>query len=292
MTSRVARLVLIALFCAAASPAGARPLFSSAPTEEQLTARLNAIPDGKRRGERLKLLDELGTLLYKKGRMVEASQAFEAALDLDPGRKARKHIYLYLGKSYESSGRIDKAIDAYEKIADLDESNWRRQRDLAVLYEQVMLYRQAIDRYEKAAKLRPREGSLYAAMGRTWRKCNLLERAEADLKTAEDLGYDKVALRCEQSRVYEGEGRFADAASAWSECVGSGSADAAWGKLVYLAMLGGNDALAQAGLARLREMKASEETLAFYNELVRLGHEKPSRVAQGETRNRQIKTMF
>ncbi len=202
--------------------------------------------------------------LYKEGKYAEAAQAFESELAENTSRPERRVIYVYLGKSYESAGRIDKAVSSYEKAVDYDRRNWRRHRDLAGLYEQVELYWEAVASYKTALKLNPREPSLYLALGRTWREIGLYSYAIEWLNKAVAAEVTPAETQRQLSLVYEGQGRFDDAAAA------SAKADDDPKRLVYLAALAGNKSLAEEGIRRLRQKAVSSETIQAYENLVQL----------------------
>lgn len=176
------RLVLATILLGVWPSTSLAALFPKHRSLEEVQAKISRLPTGVRSRTRGILTSDLGTLLYRKGDYAEASKAFEESL-LNPTRRSlKRHIYRFLGKSYESSGRIDKAIDAYEQAVRYDKSNWRRYRDLGVLYEEMRLTNKAVEMYSQAIKLGPREASLYWNRGRTRRKMSLYEKAEPDLK--------------------------------------------------------------------------------------------------------------
>lgn len=244
----------------------ATPLYAS--SIDAVRAKLEKLSEQGSGRTKATLNSELGSLLYKEGRMKEAAQAFEAALQHDTTRKMRRYIYLYMGKSYESSSRIDKAIPAYELALRYDKKNWRRHRDLGLLYEQAELYRQALASYEVALKRNPKEAGLFLAMGRTWRKLGLYSEAEPWLRQAENAGHRVDQVQEELSLLYEGQGRFGEAATECSKNVSADSTIEKKARLVYLAALAGDSALIKQG--KLLLAGAPRETILFYENLVEL----------------------
>src|SRR5581483_12218170 len=83
-----------------------RMMFSRYASVEAIDRRIQALGDRHSR-EKAELYSDKGTLLYKLGRMQDAAAAFELALTFNTTRTLRRHIYLYMGKAYESHGRID-----------------------------------------------------------------------------------------------------------------------------------------------------------------------------------------
>ncbi len=257
------------LVLALSSPARAA-LFSRDESVEEVQAHINRLPATAHRRIKARLYSQLGTLLYKKGRMVEAAAALEEALQYKAGWRLRRRIFVYLGKSYESHGRLDKAIAAYEQAAQLNRKDWRRHRDLAALYETVKLYRKAVESYQNALRASPKEATVYFQLGRTWRKLGLTNYAEADLVKARNFGHDKDAVNRELSFVYEGQGRFAEALSAFEKQVSPASPPEDGGRMIYLAYLAHNRTLASTWAKALKNNKVSRETVPFYEALVDL----------------------
>jgi tetratricopeptide (TPR) repeat protein len=236
---------------------------------EDLQKKLADIPPERNYRARSVLLSELGTQLYKEGRWVEAIEAFDDALSYGPPTVLKKHIYLYMGKSYESSGRIDKAITAYEQAVLFDKRNWRRHRDLAGLYEHEHLFEKAIGSYETALRYNPKEPSVHFALGRIYRRLSRFEKAEPHFVAALDHGYAPADVFSELSQVFEAQGKYSEAASSCAEVLTEASPPEDWARLVYLSLLGRQDDLSAKGLAALQKKNVSDETIRFYEALKR-----------------------
>ncbi|MBV9079568.1 MAG: tetratricopeptide repeat protein [Elusimicrobia bacterium] len=250
------------------SPVYATPQFTRLDNIDAIQARLKSLGEGKRLRLRAKLETDLATLLYKSGKMEDAAAAYETALTLPTTKKMRRHIYLYMGKSYESSGRIDKAISAYEQALDYDPKNWRRHRDLAGLYEQAKLYHKAREEYSSARVLNPREPSVWFVSGRTYREMGLFKEAEPFLSKALDLGHDEHAVHRELSFVDEGRGRFATALNEWRQGAGDSADPADIARGIYLSVLSSDLASARTELGRLKAVSSSKDTVQLYENLI------------------------
>lgn len=231
-----------------------------------LRQRRDALPDDSSRARSV-LSSEIATLLYNNGAYDDAIAEFDRSLQDGPPRFILKHIYLYLGKCYESSGRPDKSIDAYEKAVDYDKRNWKRHRDLARTYEMVKLHHNAIHSLQLSLKLNPTEPSVYFSLGQIWSEMRLYEKAETVFIKALDNGCDHAAVFNELSRVFQGQGKFGEAASALNEVISDTSPATEWARLIYLAALSQNEDLVKKGLSSLRRAHAGDETIHFYEEL-------------------------
>lgn len=256
------------LFLLASPLWAARTMFSGATSIEEIDRRLKRLPEEGELRKKAYLHSDRGTLLYRQGRMTEASEEFERALTFRTTRHLRRHIYLFLGKSYESSGRLDKAIFAYEEALRYDDRNWRRHRDLAGLYERAKLYRKAREFYASARELNPREPSLYFVTGRVHRKMGLFKEAEPYLEKAEHLGHDDNAIHREMSMVKERRGAPQEALTHWVKGAGRSEAPEDLARLIYLAVQAGDKQGALKAFGRLKGAGASPQTLNLYENLV------------------------
>lgn len=232
---------------------------------DALQAKLKTFPDDNRSRAKATLYVDLGMARYKSEQMAEAAKAFESALDSDTSSAQRRQIYLYLGKSYESSGRLDKAISAYEEAVVYDRRNWRRHRDLGGLYEQAELYWKAIASYKKALDLSANSPEVFFALGRTWRKVGLYAYAEKALLSAKGSENLKWGVYQELSYVYEGQGRFLEAAQA---CEKSRSDNGI--RLMYLAALSGDAHFKIQARQLMAQTGIKQETRQAYENLVQL----------------------
>jgi len=252
-----------------------RSLFSKFTSVEEIDRRLAAI--GENRGSRTKavLHSDKATLLYRTGRMPEAAAEFEQALSYSSSRALRRHISLYMGKAYESHGRLDRAIEAYEEALRYDPKNWRRHRDLGGLYEQVTLHRKAREHYTAARTLSPREPSLWFVSARIHRKMGLYADAEALVRKADELGHDENVVAREKSLILEGRGRTKEALDTWVAGAGGSQDLGDIARVVYLAILAGDRPLARENLKRLKAGGAPKDSVQLYENLIELGPSGP-----------------
>lgn len=264
MTRRAVAAAVLLMALADAS------LFGNERSLEEIRQRLAQLPAEGAHGRKADLHSELGTNLYRDGLWVGAVQAFEEGLHHHPSGRLRRHIYLYLGKSYESLGVMDKAIQAYEEALIYDQRNWRRHRDLGGLYENAGLLRKALACYESALRLNKKEPLLYLSMGRVYRKMGLFQNAGFFLTENGIAGAPADVLNRELSLVYEGQGRFADAAAAWQKQLNPPCSAEDAARLVYLAHLAGHPILTASGLKLLEASGATTETMEYYKKMVAL----------------------
>ena len=216
---------------------------------------------------------------YKAGRFSDAAHEFEKLLERPTSRSERRIIYLYMGKSYESAGRLDKAVSAYEESVRYDKKNWRRHRDLGGLYEQSDLPWKALSCYKKAHELNRKGPSLFLSMARVWRKIGLYANAVPWIEKAIAANPDDSAVLDEWAKILAGQGRFQEAAGVVARLSEAGP------RLLVLAILGQEASLMPAGWERLRQGGASKPTIQAYENLVELLRLPPKEILAGNTTN-------
>ncbi|OVE75759.1 hypothetical protein BVX98_06795 [bacterium F11] len=263
------KLILVGLVFLLVQPVTAA-LFSSKKTAEKIRERIAQLPENGRLRTKSILYSDLGTFYYKNGEFEDAAEAFEKSLQYRPNRFMKRHIYRFLGKSYESYGRLDKCLAAYEQSVYYDRRNWKRHRDLAQIYEKVHLYENAIESYRIAIKRSHKEGSLCVSLGRTYRKMGLYKEAEENLLKAQSLSPQDKTFYRELSLVYEGKSQFQKALLTFEKVISESSPAEDWIRFVYLSVLSDNKTFANQGMDQLRKKKVTEETLNFYETLAQL----------------------
>ena len=158
--------------------------------------------------------------------------------------------------------------------------------------EGLELYDKAVVRYQRGLKFNAKGPELHFMLGRTYRKMGLSEKAERSLKTAISYGLDDVALERELSLVYEGEGRFKEAAQALINTLSASSALADWGRMIYLSSLASDSGFVEQGLTHLKKQHASKDTLNFYAELVQSIRSKPTRALLVDVSDPTLKSLI
>lgn len=266
MTNR--KLLFPMLICAALQglPSDVAGFFSSEKTAETLLSEIASLDPAKSSKKLASLFADLGRVYYRQDQMQSAADAYENALKHKPTRALKKHIYLYMGKSYEGF-QLEKSRFAYQQAVLYDRKNWRRHKDLAMICEQLGEFDQAAESYRRAIKYNPKSGSIYINLGRTHRKMGLLKLAQKELEQAQDFGANSAQLNRELSLVLEGRGQFSAAALQEKSGLTPQSSVGEWGRLVYLAALAGDKKLANEGLIQIRSKETPADTLSFYEEL-------------------------
>ncbi len=265
MTKKLTLLIML-VGCVGPLSAG---LFSRNYTIPELRKQMAGLSPSGRENTRARLLTELGIALYRDGQEEEAIKNLQEAAELGLRPSLARQLYRYLAKCYENLGRLDKSIEAYQMAVNYDSKNWKRHRDLGRMYRHAKLYSKAASAYLTAVHLNPKKGELYFALGQIWQQLGFYHYAEKNLVKSLDLGQNHNEVFHELSFVFESMGRYGEAAGSWNEMINDQSTDEDWCRLIYLAYLAKDEALAKNALISLSKRDVPKETYRFYETLVR-----------------------
>jgi tetratricopeptide (TPR) repeat protein len=127
----------------------------------------------------------------------------------DAQRKAIHHIRL--GKKLEDKGLYEKALQEFEKAAEMDPGNPEAHVELGFsLLEQKEVDR-ALQHFQKAAKLNPLSADAKIGLGSAYRMQGKTDKALEILKTGLKLCPDSALVHFELGKIYESLGNANEA---------------------------------------------------------------------------------
>jgi tetratricopeptide (TPR) repeat protein len=141
----------------------------------------------------------LGAAFFKASRNVEAVEAFERVVALEP-RDAGS--WAQLGSSRLRLQWWDKAIEAFEKARALEGDKPGGLLALGYAWERKPDFEKALDFYERASELSPSWAQPPYRRGRTLLKLDRLDDAERELKRAIELDPKLAEARCFLGALY------------------------------------------------------------------------------------------
>jgi tetratricopeptide (TPR) repeat protein len=92
-------------------------------------------------------LNHAGTVLFQQGKIDSAINVFQKALGVDPNYHDAR---LNLAYAYERTGKIDDAIAAYREAVSAQPNNFLARNNLGVLYDKKGMYDSAIAEFQSA----------------------------------------------------------------------------------------------------------------------------------------------
>lgn len=143
---RAAVLVLIVACWAAVSGGCGSGGGSRGPAQGE-RVNLEAVLDADEATQRAKLL-------LASGRLREALDEFERAVELNPGSV---DAHIGIGDVYKGEGNLPKAENAYRRAAELGDSNFEAQYAHALVLQIMERYSEAIRVYLRALQINPRD---------------------------------------------------------------------------------------------------------------------------------------
>ena len=155
--------------------------------------------------ENAELHRKLGGALAKARRPLEAAQAFEQVVSLEP-RDGRS--WGQLGSSYLQLMWWTSAIEAFGKAFDIEGEKPAGLLALGYALERKPDFEEALRVYDKAARLQPSWAQAPYRVGRTLIKLGRLDEAEVALKRAVELDPKMVEAVCFLGSVYLDKGEI------------------------------------------------------------------------------------
>lgn len=141
----------------------------------------------------------LGTAFFKALRNVEAAEAFDKAVTLEPKDASS---WGQLGSSYLRLQWWDKAIAAFEKARALSGDQPGGLLALGYAYERKPDFERALSFYKRAGELSPAWAQPPYRMGRTLMKLDRREEAARELKRALEIDSNLAEARCFLGALY------------------------------------------------------------------------------------------
>jgi len=141
----------------------------------------------------------LGNVFFKASRNIEAVEAFERAVTLEPKDAAS---WGQLGSSCLRLQWWDKAIEAFEKARALSGDQPGGLLALGYAYERKPDFERALSFYKRASELSPSWAQPPYRMGRTLMKLDRREDAERELKRSLEIDSNLAEARCFLGALY------------------------------------------------------------------------------------------
>lgn len=176
---------------------------------ENAAAGEAAMPVEGNRAEALVYL-ERGRELYRNDEDVQAAEAFQQAIKLDPDL-AEAHFrlgltYDALGRQQEAEEAYKKAVEAYKKYLAADENSKDAEAhyNLGQTYAGLHVYAEAVREYRQATRLKPDDADIYYDLGTALMR--LAQYDEATAALSKSLELDPANYRAEDALVEAREG--------------------------------------------------------------------------------------
>ena len=148
--------------------------------------------------------DALGVALIGEGKLEEARQSLQRAVELAPqGGQA----YINLGLVYSKEGKIEEAIATYQKALPLNPRLMPEiHNNLGVIYLQMGRMEKAEESFRKAIEIRPHFAPAYCNLGAYYEKLGNIDQAISNYETAAKLAPDYNLCYGALSVLYERKG--------------------------------------------------------------------------------------
>ena len=153
------------------------------------------------------LHDELGSLLFRMGRVDEAIAELETAAKL----KADSSTYCNLGKALALKGQTQKAIECYKTAIMMDADNAEAHYNLGNAYSKLGRLEEAVGEYKKAIKARPNYAKAYGNLAIAFSQMGRFDEAIEGFRRVVELEPNDVKACFNLAAALAERGLFDDA---------------------------------------------------------------------------------
>ncbi len=130
---------------------------------------------------------EKGLELYNEGKLTEAIEEFNKAIETGSSIYEMSDLYKALGNCYLDLDKYDEAIETYKKAVDEDDSSASAWVNLGVAYRQNGDLDGAEECYSKALEIDPEYAELHSSLGTLYIIKNEPEKAIEEFEKAIEL---------------------------------------------------------------------------------------------------------
>ena len=137
----------------------------------------------------------LGTALKELGQLEQAVESYEKAIQLKPDYA---DFYSNLGTALKELGQLERAVESYEKVIQLKPDFAEAYNDLGIALQELGQLEPAVESYEKAIQIKPNYAKAYSNLGNALQKLGQLEQAVESYEKAIQLkpNYAKAYSNC------------------------------------------------------------------------------------------------
>jgi len=129
----------------------------------------------------------LGVCDLGEGRVESAMAHFLEALRMGPAREDLSRVLFNIGTCLKDLGRIDEAIDVLEKAVEVDPEDLANHNLLGFCYYKTKMHQRAVDCFLRAVEINPCSAIDWANLGSNLRDLGRIDEAVAMYKKAHSL---------------------------------------------------------------------------------------------------------
>lgn len=150
----------------------------------------------------------LGKHYSTSGRATDAIDACEKLVQIEP-QVPQSHVLL--GDTYREVSRPEEAIACYAAALDLDPNCYEACLGLGEVYTRLGRYDEAIGSYEQAVHIRPRSAPAYVSLGLVFSNLGRYDEAMQAFKQAKELDPGISEVQVLSGRAYLEAGQYQEA---------------------------------------------------------------------------------
>jgi tetratricopeptide (TPR) repeat protein len=139
--------------------------------------------------------------------------------DLIDDGKSSKDIYFHLGNAKYEAGDAQGAAAAFEKAVAIDSTFFKAEMNLAAMYDEQQMFPKAIEAYEAASRLEPKNADVWSSLGDTYHTQKDYAKAQDLYKKALQLDPNNQHALYSMAVAFADAGIFREAVKYWKRVV-------------------------------------------------------------------------
>src|SRR5262245_426263 len=139
--------------------------------------------------------------------------------DLIEDGKSSKEVYFHLGNAKYESGDAPGAAAAFEKAVAMDSTFFKAVMNLAAMYDEQQMFPKAIEAYETASRLEPKNADVWCSLGDTYHTQKDYAKAQEFYKKSLQLDPNNQHALYSMAVAFADAGIFREAVKYWKRVV-------------------------------------------------------------------------
>lgn len=148
-----------------------------------------------------------------------AAQKIELLEQRAEAGQASKELYFHLGNAQYEAGNAVSAAAAFEKAVAMDSTFFKAVVNLGLMYDEQQLYPKAIETFELAGRLQPKNPDVWSHMGSTYYSQNVYPKATELYRQALALDPESPLALYSLAVAFADAGIFREAVKYWEHVV-------------------------------------------------------------------------
>jgi len=158
----------------------------------------------------------LGTLLARSGKLDKAIEYFQKAIQINPSSSNANYN---LGLTFKELGEYNKAVNHYEKAIEINPEYFIAHSNLGNLFYKLCEFQKAKNCYEKAIQIKPNFANAHLSLGNLYEELNEYEKAKNCYEKAIQIKPNFANAHFGLGNIYEELSKFEKAIDCYKKAI-------------------------------------------------------------------------